>query len=140
MFLFACKSGVPKDIIQPAQMEKVLFDVHIADGYISSLTLQDTAKIVASSYYNGIYKKFNIDSAAFNKSMNYYYNHIDLLDKMYINIQKSIEIEKAKADKLALEEAKKSLAVKTDFQALSKQPTNLTGKVIQANPFVLITY
>ena len=103
--LYACKPGIPKDIIQPDKMEKVLFDIHIVDGYIGSLQKPDTAKIVASSYYTGVYKKFEIDSAIVEKSKNYYYTRPDLLDKMYSNLVKQLEKEKKRDNQRITEEA-----------------------------------
>lgn len=94
-----CKSGLPKDIIQPNKMEKVLFDIHVVDGYIGTIINQDTTKIIASSYYNGIYKKHGIDSALFNKSMNYYYSHPVILNDIYTNVEKVFTSEKEKYDK-----------------------------------------
>lgn len=132
---YACKPGVPKDIIQPAQMEKILFDIHIVDGYIGSLSLQDTAKIVASRYYKAIYKKFNIDSATYNKSMDYYYDHADVLEKMYSNLSKRFQKEVDQNNLMTLKQEQDALKQKTDFKALSTQPSNRSGKVVTTNPF-----
>ena len=94
-----CKPGIPKDIIQPDKMEKVLYDIHLVEGYLGTFSNKDTIKIVASSYYNGVYKKFGIDSSIYNKSMNYYYSHPVILDEMYINLEKSLAKINEKYDK-----------------------------------------
>lgn len=83
---YACKPGIPKDIIQPSKMQDVLLDIHIVDGYVSTLPGTDTAKKVGASYYKGVFKKFDIDSALYNQSINYYYKHPDLMKKMYDSI------------------------------------------------------
>ncbi|RZL50198.1 MAG: DUF4296 domain-containing protein [Pedobacter sp.] len=80
---FACKPGIPKEIIQPDKMEQVLLDVHVLDGYIGGLPGVDTAKKVASAYYKGIYKKYDIDSVLYHKSMDYYYNNPTVMKKIY---------------------------------------------------------
>ena len=98
---FACKPGIPKDVIQPEQMEKVLYDIHVVDGYVSILGGQDTAKKVASAYYKGVYKKFNIDSAIYNKSLDYYYKHPPILKKIYDSI--TVQLTKLKDKNLNLE-------------------------------------
>lgn len=85
LFISACKPGIPKDIIQPEEMALVLNDIHIADGYIS-VVQPDSAKIVASSLYNGIYRKFKIDSAIYYKSMEYYYRNPVIMDEIYKNV------------------------------------------------------
>jgi hypothetical protein len=105
-FFYACKPGVPSDVIQPDKMEKVLFDIHIVDGYIGTQPKPDTVKIIASSYYKGIYKKFAIDSATYNRSLNYYYNHPDVLTKMYEYVMKELEKTRKTNDKRIETEAR----------------------------------
>ncbi|WP_316765661.1 DUF4296 domain-containing protein [Pedobacter frigiditerrae] len=123
LFIYACKPGVPKDIIQPDKMEKVLIDIHIVDGYLSTLNLpsQDTSKKVAAPLYNGVYKKFEIDSALYNRSLDYYYNHPDVMKKMYDSISVKLTILKeqvTKEDLLALEYSFKGI-----FDASAKDST-----------------
>jgi hypothetical protein len=72
-------------------MEKVLYDIHVADGYVSYLPSVDSAKKLISPVYKGIYKKFNTDSAQFAQSMDYYYRHPDVLAKMYEKISSRIK-------------------------------------------------
>jgi hypothetical protein len=90
VFAFSCKPGIPKDIVQPAEMEKVLFDIHLVDGYVSSIPRADSAKKVSAPLYKGIFKKYGIDSAMHAKSMAYYYSRPDLLSKMYERISNKI--------------------------------------------------
>ena len=102
---YACKPGIPNEFIKPDKMEKVLYDIHTVDGYIGTLQKPDTAKIAASSYYKGIYRKFDIDSASYTKSLNYYFEHPDLLNKMYENLIKQFEEERKRNDKRVNDEA-----------------------------------
>ncbi|UKT65803.1 DUF4296 domain-containing protein [Pedobacter mucosus] len=98
---FGCKSGIPNDVIEPQKMEKILYDIHIADGYVSTIYIQDSSKKVAAAYYDGIYKKFDIDSALYAKSIKYYYiNNPEELEKMYKNITKKLDVQKAKMVKV----------------------------------------
>ncbi|WP_343532404.1 DUF4296 domain-containing protein [Pedobacter sp.] len=85
-----CKPGIPKDIVQPAEMEKILFDIHVVDGYVSSIPTPDSAKKVSAPIYKGIFKKYGIDSAMHAKSMAYYYSRPDLLSKMYERISNKL--------------------------------------------------
>ncbi len=100
---YACKPGIPKDIIQPDKMQQVLIDIHLVDGYIATLPSLDTAKKVGSSFYKGIYKKFDIDSALYNTSINYYYKHPDLMKKMYDSISVKLSILKDKNAALVID-------------------------------------
>jgi hypothetical protein len=104
VLLNSCKPGIPKDIIQPNQMEKVLFDIHVVDGFASGLNLpnQDSAKKIISPLYKGVYKKHGIDSALLSQSLNYYYKHPDLLTVMYEHITKKLSKSKEKAETMQI--------------------------------------
>ena len=132
-----CKSGIPKDIIQPNKMEKVLFDIHVADGYIGTIINQDTTKIIASSYYNGIYKKHGIDSALFNKSMNYYYTHPVILNDIYANVEKVFTSEKEKYDKKIAVAGQISNI--PSLVVLANLPPLVSKMTIEINPFNINT-
>ncbi|TDQ10968.1 DUF4296 domain-containing protein [Pedobacter metabolipauper] len=130
IFLFAagCKPGVPKDIIQPDQMALVLNDIHVVDGYVSSITAIDSAKRVATAYYKGIYKKFNIDSALYNKSMDYYYTNPRLLDEIYSKVTKGLNKQKAtiiKSDSLYSAKMAKMAKQKIKADSLKKATDSL---------------
>jgi hypothetical protein len=111
--IFACKPGIPKDIIQPAEMENILHDIHVVDGYVANIPTPDSAKKVVSPLYKGIFKKYGVDSALHAKSMTYYYLHPDVLTKMYDNIStrlgKERDIEANKQQKSTTPEAPKEL-------------------------------
>ncbi|WP_233164634.1 DUF4296 domain-containing protein [Pedobacter sp. ASV28] len=94
ILLYGCKPGIPKDIVQPPEMEKILTDIHIVDGYVASMSSPDSAKKVTAPIYKGIFKKYGIDSAMHAKSMDYYYRHPNILVKMYDNITSRLEKQK----------------------------------------------
>lgn len=146
--LMACKPGIPKDIVQPDEMEKILFDIHVVDGYVTLIPMPDSAKKVTAPLYKGIFKKYGIDSATHAKSMAYYYQHPDLLSKMYDSISSKVgkardaEIkkrekeEKIRAQKAAkllkAAEAKKIDSIKKSIKkkqmdTAKKQPKPLTS-------------
>lgn len=139
VLVYACKPGIPKDVIQPDKMEKVLYDIHAVDGYIGALQKPDTAKIVASSFYKGVYKKFNIDSAIYAKSLGYYFTRPDLLNKMYENLMKQFELERKRNDKRVdneiLAQQRKDQA--KSIKALVYVPTVQASYNTLTNPFTL---
>ncbi|KQC01225.1 hypothetical protein AQF98_11240 [Pedobacter sp. Hv1] len=147
MLLYACKPGIPKEIIQPDQMEKVLFDVHVVDGYVTTIAKKDSATLVASAYYKGIYKKFSIDSALYAKSMNYYYDHPDIMEKIYQQVEKTFAKEKAKNDKMVNAESVKEqerLAAQQNpllvikYLDIQNAGAKRTGPAVGSNPFFLV--
>ncbi len=109
LMIYGCKPGIPKDIIQPEKMEAVLYDIHVIDAYTSTFPSQDSAKKIVPAYYKGIYKKFEIDSALHQKSMNYYYAHPDLFKEMYDRISAKLNKEK---DKKAYQQSVQPISVK----------------------------
>ena len=127
VFLFllisGCKPGIPKEIIQPDQMAGMLGDIHIVDGYVSSIPSSDSAKKVAAAYYNGIYKKYGVDSALYAKSMAYYNSAPTVLDGIYTKVvaelsrQKSIVV---KSDSLSNAKIRKALSLKNSADSLLK--------------------
>lgn len=139
--LYACKPGIPNDVIQPDKMEKVLFDIHSVDGYIGSLQKPDTAKIVASSYYKGVYKKFDIDSATYLRSLNYYLERPDLLNKIYENLMKEFDEARKRNDKRINDEVlalqKKELAKNTKVLVVPDTPAVRPPFTMGQNPFTL---
>ena len=101
-WLYGCKPGIPKNIIQPDQMEKVLYDIHVVDGYSTTFpaATPDSLKKIISPYYKGIYKKFGIDSALYNRSLNYYYKNPEVMKLMYDHITEKLLKAKDKAQKI----------------------------------------
>ena len=51
----------------------------------------DTTKILAAKYYNGVYKKFKIDSTSYANSMDYYYRNPEHLNKIYKEVDEILQ-------------------------------------------------
>ena len=121
-FLFivinGCTPPVPEDIIQPDQMGKILYDIHITDSYLNTIPVQDSAKKVASAYYNGVYKKFSTDSVQYNKSLDFYYKHPEMMSQMYEKIHQSLKKTKEKVEKRVEAEAKAAETKKRKVDSL----------------------
>ena len=107
-----CKPGAPDGVLDPDRMQLVLFDIHVVDGYITSIPNQDSAKKVSAAFYKGVYKKFGIDSATYNNSMNYYYDHPDQLVKIYEALAPRFKKTKDSLDKIQIKVAKKEAAAR----------------------------
>ncbi|SHF45957.1 DUF4296 domain-containing protein [Pedobacter caeni] len=127
VFLFllisGCKPGIPKDIIQPGQMSALLSDIHVVDGYVSSIPSVDSAKKVAASYYKGVYKKYDTDSAMYAKSMAYYYKNPKVLDQIYGDVVADLSRQKdviVKSDSLSNVKVRLEQALKKSADSLMK--------------------
>jgi Pyruvate/2-oxoacid:ferredoxin oxidoreductase gamma subunit len=112
ILMAGCKPEVPKDILQPEIMVPVLYDMHIADGYISAIPVPDSARRVGASYYKAIYQKYGIDSVRYTRSMNYYYDHVDVLSEIYKDVTADLKKSKDSIDKIQAKILKKEEAAK----------------------------
>ena len=79
-----------------------MYDIHVADAYITTIGDADSAKKISSAFYKGIYRKFKTDSVQYNKSMDYYYNNPALLTDMYEKIKTDLEKTKQKQDTVSV--------------------------------------
>jgi len=91
IFLNACKSDDrPKGVLEKKKMIEVLTNVHLADGYASSL-YSDSSRNTIAAMYGSIYKKYNTDSLGIRKSLEYYSRNPAELKVMYETIVKNLE-------------------------------------------------
>lgn len=91
IFLNACKSDDrPEGVLEKKTMIEVLTNVHLADGYASSL-YSDSSRNTIAAMYGSIYKKYNTDSLGIRKSLEYYSRNPAELKAMYETIVKNLE-------------------------------------------------
>lgn len=88
MLLFACEQeDMPKDIIDQNKMILIMADLHIMDGYMSTIIYNDTIRKNNKNLYATIYKTHNTTPALYEKSLKYYSMKPALLDSMYNKVQ-----------------------------------------------------
>ena len=89
-----CGNSMPKEVIPPAKMEKVLYDYHLAIGISSRLPSSEDYK--KQAFKNYLFKKHDITSAQFDSSMVWYTRNSYELSKIYQNLDKRFSREKTK--------------------------------------------
>jgi hypothetical protein len=87
-FLISCnKSRVPKGVLPPDKMEKVLWDMIQADRYAIQYLARDSAKIDVKAetfkLYEEIFRIHNTNREEFRKSFNYYLERPQLNEAIY---------------------------------------------------------
>lgn len=123
LMITACGDGVPNGVLSKKKMEKVLWEVmqgsEFANGYIYYRYPQLNRAAINNTLLDEIFKTNKITKKEFNKSLEYYQNHPDLLMVMMDSIQakKSRErieenAKQAKAD--SIQRKKDSLKIKRD--------------------------
>lgn len=91
MMMMACKPGVPKEVIQPSDMEDILYDYYVAQGIVATPSKDKSNKANEDYrrdlYFNAVLKKHGVTRADFDSSLVYYYTRADRFVKIYRNVQ-----------------------------------------------------
>lgn len=93
VFVIACGSDVPNDVMPTNKMQSVLYDVIRADEMVEFKRLSDSTYhsfSKRSSLYDTIFQLHSIDKAIFQKSLKYYQGRPDLLKEMLDSLEKKV--------------------------------------------------
>lgn len=85
IFFSACGERLPEGVVSRGKMEKILLDVHILDGRLSSMPM-DSARATIDSQYEELFRFYEIDSTIFRTSVEYYSKYPTLLKNMYTRV------------------------------------------------------
>ena len=86
LLLAACKPTVPSQVIQPDDMEEVLYDYYLSNGM--AITPGEEGGNYTREYYHRLaLKKHGYTQADFDTSMVWYYNHLEDLFRIYERVQ-----------------------------------------------------
>ena len=90
--LIACKPSVPKEVIQPGDMEDILYDYHIAQA-LATEERSDNMNFERTKYFLAVLEKHGVTQADFDSSMVYYYGHLDRLKDVYLEVNERLSDE-----------------------------------------------
>jgi len=100
---------VPKGIIVPEKMGKILTDLHLADAVANqNFTVKDVSDSIAwknKSFRNLILRKYQIDTAMFDRSFSYYIQRPAEMDSIYARMITDLS---RLQTRLSLDDAKKN--------------------------------
>lgn len=85
LLLLACTPRVPSDVIQPGDMEDILYDYHVAQA-MAREEMGKATDFNNTKYYLAVLKKHGVTEAEFDSSLVYYYSHIDRLKDIYSEV------------------------------------------------------
>ena len=89
-----CKPGVPRDVIQPDDMEDILYDYYVSQGMASIPDPRiGDENYQRDLYFNAVLKKHGVTRAEFDSSLVYYYTRADYFVKVYKNVQERLSDE-----------------------------------------------
>ena len=87
----SCKPTVPSSVIQPDDMEDLLYDYHIAQALATQQGTDDAARnFNTRRYFLSVLKKHDVTEADFDSSLVYYYSHVDRLNKIYTRVNERL--------------------------------------------------
>lgn len=89
--LVACKPGVPKEVIQPSDMEDILYDYYVSQGIVAIPgPRKDDENYQRDLYFNAVLKKHGVTRSDFDSSLVYYYTRADRFVGIYRNVQERL--------------------------------------------------
>ena len=91
VLLSACKPTVPSKYLQPSEMEDLMYDYYLSQGISNSQA--GTTDYDRRYNMQAVLKKYGLTNAEFDSTLVYYYNHMELMDAIYSNIQKRLSEE-----------------------------------------------
>lgn len=83
----------PKDTLSQEKMASILSDIHIAESRVTRMQLKssDSSLMVFNKLKDDIWKKYKVDTAAYNSSYTFYMTHPKQMSQIYEKVNKKIE-------------------------------------------------
>ena len=103
VLLLACtapKTKIPTGILSEKEFVNILKDVHLAEAAFKLNKSKGIkkAKNSLANNYQSIYKTHNIDDSTFNKSLEYYAKHPEILEEIYSTVLEQLTDERSTLD------------------------------------------
>ncbi|MCL7987156.1 DUF4296 domain-containing protein [Sphingobacterium sp. lm-10] len=89
LLLASCSDKRPDGILAENQATRLLTDVHMLDGYLQTLPIDSSQKVI-DTLYKQLLSRYGLDSVAFARNVDYYYADPVLTEKIYNTIQKQL--------------------------------------------------
>ncbi|MCD8317499.1 MAG: DUF4296 domain-containing protein [Paraprevotella sp.] len=83
--LYSCKPGVPSELIQPSELEDILYDYHIAQAMADASP--DSMNFRRYSYVEAVFAKYGVTKAEFDSTMVWYSAHATYLNDIYTHLR-----------------------------------------------------
>jgi len=91
LLLFSCSKKEEKTYLSMDDFTRIIFDIHLTDGVLTSKNIVSRGKVYRPSfYYNSIYKKYNVTPQQFDSCVIFYTQNSSLYEKMYEKVIDSL--------------------------------------------------
>lgn len=91
LLIISCTPQVPGKYIQPDDMEDLLYDYHLSQGYASADDGDGQSDYRRRLYFLAVLKKYGVSEAEFDSSMVYYYSHADRMAEIYKSLEERLD-------------------------------------------------
>jgi hypothetical protein len=98
LLIGGCREKRPEEVLSETQMEKLLYDYHVAKAISEDLPYNDNYK--KQLYVDYVFEKHKVTEAIFDSSMVWYTRHTEVLAKIYEKINKRFKNQQEKIDRL----------------------------------------
>ena len=92
----SCSKKPPADVLSTEKMTDIITDLQLADVAYKLELLPEVYKNQPQKYYLEILSAHQTDSATYNRSMIYYAENPQLLKKIYIGVEKNLQVQNIK--------------------------------------------
>ncbi len=83
--VWSCKQKTPDGVLASGEMEKVLYDYHLAQA-LAQQSPSDSVDFYQRYYKECVFRKYGISQKTFDTSMEWYERHTDKLQKIYASL------------------------------------------------------
>lgn len=87
--LISCKKSAPEGILSEKKMADLMAEVHLLDGYLNTLPVDSSRKII-DGLYGQVFQKYGLDSAKFTQNLSFYLGDPTLSKKIYVEVNKKL--------------------------------------------------
>ncbi|WP_165793039.1 DUF4296 domain-containing protein [Sphingobacterium haloxyli] len=141
--MISCNRSKPKGILSEKTMVDLMTDVHLVDGYLNTLQVDSTRKVI-DGLYDGIFEKYGIDSITFKANISYYLGNPILSKEMYAEVTKKLntyEEDYRRTDSLKNTRISDSIRVVRRYERLKEDARKLILDVqVDTLPFTYGVY
>ena len=93
LLLVACKPQVPSKYLQPDEMEDLMYDYYVSQGFSDNSGNASNPDYQHRYNLEAVLRKYGLTDAEFDSSLVYYYNHMEQMKVIYNNIQERLSKE-----------------------------------------------
>lgn len=87
--MISCNKSKPKEILSEKTMTDLMTDVHLVDGYLNTLPVDSTRKVI-DGLYEEVFEKYGIDSVQFKANIAYYLGNPIVSKELYGEVTKKL--------------------------------------------------